>query len=150
MSKSPDAIYASGRRQLDRGTFSVRPAHSPDWDALQRVRSQSRSTGIGFMSAFAFAHDLPPRRQLWMAGQRSRTLWGHCKIGSVMRHPLAAQRLFDAAMACADHVGGDSADESIECLGPDCVDHALADDLGVEAGCRKAFGQHRLVGRANL
>ncbi len=50
-----------------------------------------------------------------------------------MRHPGAVQRLLDAAVAGADDVGRDGADEGVKRPGTDRIDDALADPLRVEA-----------------
>jgi hypothetical protein len=67
-----------------------------------------------------------------------------------MRDLFAVKRLFDAAVARPDHIGGHGADKGIERFGADRVHHPLADNLRIEPRGGEALGQHRFIGRSVL
>ena len=56
-----------------------------------------------------------------------------------MSDPFCVQRFLDAAVAGLDHIGGHGADEGVERLGLDRIDHAVADFSWIQAVGGEAF-----------
>src|SRR5436189_4557057 len=83
---------------------------------------------------------------LWAAPQ-GEVVWFD-RIGTafslVRRRPAGRELRLEAAVPRLDHVGGHEADEGVEGLAADRIDHPLADQLGVDAGPRQTLRHDRL------
>ena len=67
-----------------------------------------------------------------------------------MANPRAVEGLLDATVSRLDDLGGNCADEGIECLCADGIYDAFADFLRVKPTRLEAFGQGRIFIGANF
>src|SRR5262249_55900710 len=61
------------------------------------------------------------------------------QLVSVMGNPRAVEGFLDATVSGLDDLGGNGADERIECLCTDGIHHSFADSLRVKSSRREAL-----------